>query len=71
MLWVWLSLLTNVTWPPAAIVTVFGLTPFDVIVIVALEAAGEPSEGAVVEAAPDPPPEQAAAVNAKTMRAAR
>jgi len=54
MLWLRESLFTNVTWPPALIVTVAGLTPLEVIVIVAVEGAGPPGVGEVVEAPEQP-----------------
>jgi hypothetical protein len=70
MLWVRESLSMKVTWPPAPIVAVFGLTPLDVMVIVALEEAGGPGSGDVGAEELDPL-EQAAAprtMGAKTAR---
>src|SRR5579863_8716554 len=61
MLWVRESLLMKVTWPPALIVTVWGLTPLEVMVIVAIEDGGAAGVGAVAEPELEPPAQAAAA----------
>jgi|HubBroStandDraft_3_1064219.scaffolds.fasta_scaffold2205206_1 hypothetical protein len=68
MLWVRESLLMKVTWPPALIVTVLGVTPLDAMVIVAPGEAGVPGSGDV--GAEELEPEQAA-VQSPTARGAR